>query len=93
MIRDGAKLVECAEDILEELRFSEPEAAPMRDMGPAEGGTGDDRVLSALGHDPVDVDTLVHRTSLTPEALYAILLSLELEGRVARLPGGRLQRL
>jgi DNA processing protein len=50
-------------------------------------------VLSALGHDPVDVDTLVHRTSLTPEALSAILLSLELEGRVARLPGGRLQRL
>jgi DNA processing protein len=93
LIRDGAKLVECAEDILEELRFSVPEAAPMRDMGPAEGVTGDDRVLSALGHDPVDVDTLVHRTSLTPEALYAILLSLELEGRVARLPGGRLQRL
>jgi DNA processing protein len=57
------------------------------------GDAGDDRVLSALGHDPVDVDTLVHRTSLTPEALSAILLSLELEGRVARLPGGRLQRL
>ena len=53
----------------------------------------DARVLIALGHDPVDVDALVHRTSLTPEALSAILLSLELEGRVARLPGGRLQRL
>nr|MBP8265907.1 DNA-protecting protein DprA [Zoogloea sp.] len=47
----------------------------------------------ALGHDPVDIDTLVRRTSLTPEALYAILLALELDGRVSRLPGGRLQRL
>ena len=50
-------------------------------------------VLQAAGHDPVDIDMLVHRTSLTPEALYAILLTLELEGRVARLPGGRFQRL
>jgi DNA processing protein len=39
------------------------------------------------------MDTLVQRTSLTPEALYAILLTLELEGRVSRLPGGRFQRL
>ena len=93
LIRDGAKLVECAEDILEELRFPAPEAAPIRGMAPIQGDAGDDTVLSALGHDPVDVDTLVHRTSLTPEALSAILLSLELEGRVARLPGGRLQRL
>ena len=50
-------------------------------------------MLEAAGYDPVDVDTLVHRTSLTPEALYAILLTLELDGRVSRLPGGRIQRL
>mgnify|MGYP000042897309 CR=1 FL=1 len=93
LIRDGAKLVECAEDILEELRLPVPKAAPIGETGHFQGGAGDDKVLSALGHDPVDVDTLVHRTSLTPEALSAILLSLELEGRVARLPGGRLQRL
>jgi DNA processing protein len=46
-----------------------------------------------MGHDPVDMDALVQRTSLTAEALYAILLALELDGRVSRLPGGRLQRL
>ncbi len=93
LIRDGAKLVESAADILEELRLPSPEVAPARDLGLFEASGEETRVLDAIGHDPVDVDTLVHRTSLTPEALYAILLTLELEGRVSRLPGGRLQRL
>lgn len=93
LIRDGAKLVECANDILEELRLIGLEAAPVHESTAFPDDSDDARVLIALGHDPVDVDALVHRTSLTPEALSAILLSLELEGRVARLPGGRLQRL
>lgn len=93
LIRDGAKLVESAADILEELRLAPPEVAPAHDLALFEGSGDEARVLDAVGHDPVDVDTLVHRTSLTPEALYAILLTLELEGRVSRLPGGRLQRL
>ena len=80
-------------DILEELRLAPPEAAAAGDsvMPDLEGDEA--RIFAALGHDPVDMDTLVHRTSLTPEALYAILLALELDGRVSRLPGGRLQRL
>ena len=93
LIRDGAKLVESAADILEELRLSPPEAASAGDLAPVEGSPQEVRVLEAAGYDPVDVDTLVHRTSLTPEALYAILLTLELDGRVSRLPGGRIQRL
>lgn len=93
LIRDGAKLVECADDILEELSLAVPEAAPALDPPVAEAVGEEALVLQAAGHDPVDIDLLVHRTSLTPEALYAILLTLELEGRVARLPGGRFQRL
>ena len=93
LIRDGAKLVEAASDILEELRLAPPESAAAFDSAlPAVEGE-EARIFAALGHDPVDMDTLVHRTSLTPEALYAILLALELDGRVSRLPGGRLQRL
>ena len=93
LIRDGAKLVEAASDILEELRLAPREAAPVPDLAPPEPVGDEGRVVAALGHDPVDIDTLVRRTSLTPEALYAILLALELDGRVSRLPGGRLQRL
>jgi len=93
LIRDGAKLVECADDILEELALTAPEAASVLDEAMPEAVGEEAAVLQAAGHDPVDIDTLVHRTSLTPEALYAILLTLELEGRVARLPGGRFQRL
>ena len=50
------------------------------------------RVLDAIGHDPVDLDTIAARCGLTVDALYAILLPLELEGRLAKLPGGRFQR-
>jgi DNA processing protein len=49
--------------------------------------------MAALGHDPCDVDTLATRCSLTPETLLAILLQLELSGRIAALPGNRYQRL
>jgi DNA processing protein len=49
-------------------------------------------MLAAVGHDPVDLDTLSVRCGLTVDALYAILLPLELDGHLTRLPGGRFQR-
>ena len=49
-------------------------------------------MLDAIGHDPTDLDTIAARCGLTVDALYAILLPLELEGRLAKLPGGRFQR-
>ncbi len=94
LIRQGAKLVESAQDVLEELRLSDP--AP-RAAGPAalpesesEGASGG--LLKALGHDPVGLDALLARTGLPASALQAQLLELELQGLVARLPGGLLQR-
>ncbi|AVR87009.1 DNA-processing protein DprA [Thauera aromatica] len=114
LIREGAKLVETAEDVVEELRGRlgwEAPPPPGRHRGRRVAGAGtpesssaapaqaalvldDDaaRVLQILGHDPVDIDTLAQRCGLTVDALYAILLPLELDGRLARLPGGRLQR-
>jgi DNA processing protein len=129
LIKQGAKLVDNAADILEELRWenvvspierSEQASppAPGRGMGgggppfPLGGGAaspapgrgmgggrpslaegGQDEVLAALAHEPCDLDTLCQRSGLTADALLARLLTLELEGHIAQLPGGRYQRL
>jgi DNA processing protein len=96
LIRQGAKLVEKAEDILEELRWQPVAGAkaarPAFDAGPESVAAGDSVLLGHLDDAPVSLDALAARSGLTPADLLAMLLSLELEGRVAQLPGGLYQR-
>ena len=49
-------------------------------------------LLDALGFDPADLDTLIVRTGLKPEAVSSMMLILELEGHVQAAPGGRYSR-
>ncbi|MFC3626509.1 DNA-processing protein DprA [Vogesella amnigena] len=92
LIKDGARLVETVDDVLDEVGRIAP--APPRpaastriaDSPPATG------ILQAMGFDPVDIDTLAGRLGLTPGEVYAMLLELEIQGHVDSMPGSRYQR-
>ena len=86
LIKQGAKLVESAQDVLEELGWGS--AAPHRDLPTQEPSDANTELLRGLGFEPTDMDTLALRTGLTTERVSAMLLQLELDGRVASLPGG-----
>ena len=93
LLRQGAKLVESAQDVLEDLRLVLPAApaAPVQDAAPA--APAEQALLDALGYDPVGLDALIARTGIPAPLLQAQLLELELAGHVARLPGGLYQRM
>jgi DNA processing protein len=99
LLRQGAKLVERCDDVLEELAAQLPTAAAAprtKSADPASPGArapdAQDPVLRALGHDPATLDQLVARTGWSAAALGARLLELELNDAVSRLPGGSFQR-
>lgn len=95
LIRQGAKLVESAQDILEDLRLvpATPADHPADGASASEASGDEAALLQAMGFDPVSFDALQARTGIDTPTLQARLLELELEGLVARLPGGLLQRL
>jgi DNA processing protein len=94
LIKSGAKLVESAEDVLTELAGFRPSGyASTREPTRGAADDAEDGLLAHMGHDPVDVDSLCSRAGMSAEQVASELLRLELDGRVAALPGGLYQRL
>jgi DNA processing protein len=93
LIKQGAKLVESAQDVLEELHLPDRLGQVPLAFTPTNEDLPEDELLTALGHDPVSLDALQARCGLPTAQLQAQLLELELLGKVGRLPGGLFQRL
>jgi len=80
--------------VLTELSGFRPSGyASTRETSRHEATTAETGLLAHMGHDPVDVDSLCSRAGLSAEQVSSELLRLELDGRVAALPGGLYQRL
>ncbi len=96
LLKDGAHLVTCVEDILTYYRFDYPHlftAEPVRiasepDVETSVSKTPEDKILAAIGEGSVHTDTICEQTALDIGTLNATLLMLELSGKVIKLPGG-----
>ena len=93
LLRQGAKLVETAEDVLEELQGIKQPLVQINKRQPAIKKEVEHPLLAALGYDPMSLDALMNRTGWDAAHLQAQLMELELDGQIARLPGGMYQRL
>ena len=100
LLRQGARLVECIDDIFAELAQILPDFDNIlseRSLVPTESAAPPldkdyEILLDALGFEPAGLDTLVARTGLKADAVASMLLILELDGRVQQQPGGRFSR-
>ncbi len=92
LIKQGAKLVESAQDILDELRFSIPSQKVEALLQQSVPDHADNELLSIIGYDPVHIDHLALRSGIDLADLSAQLLTLELQGLIETLPSGMFQR-
>lgn len=94
LIKEGAKLVETAQDVLEELKWPNmPAAAVEGQADPAVIDVDSLALLTSLGFDPATPDELCARLGWAAARVTALLLQLELAGKIAQTSGGRVQRL
>lgn len=91
LIKQGAKLAESAQDIMEELRL--PTSTPSPADSPLSTEPRAQALLDQLGFEPCDIDALCARCGLKSDAVSSLLTQLEIEERVAALPGGLYQRI
>ncbi len=102
LIKQGAKLVETAEDIVDEILLMLPQQDTATDHGKEDKRRSGDvrpklteteqQLMDAMGYDPVTLDTLVLRTGMLIDTLLESLSQLEMQGRLDSLPGGKFCR-
>ncbi|MEE8512218.1 MAG: DNA-processing protein DprA, partial [Acidiferrobacterales bacterium] len=96
LIRQGAKLVETAQDIIEELgslaQWVKQTREENRDITATPENPRIAELLRHIGYDPVSIDMLVERSGLTAEYISSMLLEMELKGIVEPCPGGTYMR-
>lgn len=94
LIKQGAKLVDCLQDIVEELdlinvtksiagtsNYSDNKNPPQNSL------------LTLMGYEPITLENIVHLSGLTVSEVSSMLMILELEGSVASLAGGQYQKI
>lgn len=101
LIKQGAKLVETASDVMEELKWQAVAPAQAMLLASDESGSEhsslepsqSDKILSCMGFEPISIDELSLNSNLATDTLLVDLLHLELEGKISRTAGGLYQRL
>lgn len=100
LIRDGALILTSVDDVLEALRATaRPQRDAFLDAAPASaavndiGGSERQKIIGLLSHSETELDEIIRASGLAPEQVAAVLLELEIAGRVSRTPGGRVSLL
>ena len=92
LIKQGAKLVDSLQDIVEELNLSKAVSVPAAAEN-SQTSQDQQRLLDAMAYEPISIESLVQLTGLTVSTLSSMLTLLELEGRITGLAGGQYQQI
>lgn len=93
LIKQGAKLVECAQDILEEFGEISVRSDAIELNQADNKKIPVDTLLTLIGYDPIQFDTLLAQSGIDISELTAKVFALELQGVLETLPGGMIQRI
>ncbi|MBA3696540.1 MAG: DNA-protecting protein DprA [Methylotenera sp.] len=93
LIKQGAKLVDCIQDILDELDIKKTEPPVDSDISKSKESLKNNALLNIMGFDPIQLENIVSQSGLTVSEVSSMLMLLELEGSVVSLVGGKYQKL